>query len=317
MTNFLLRNKRIWVAGHNGLVGRALCHRLSREDCEILTVDRTGLDLRRQDAVLAWLTQEKPDAVILAAARVGGIKANRDFPADFLYDNLMIEANVIHGSYQAGVRKLLFLGSSCIYPRDAAQPITEDALLTGPLESTNDAYAIAKIAGIKLCQAYRRQHGCDYISAMPCNLYGSGDAYDAEGSHVIPALILKIHAAKLNHAPTVEIWGSGRPLREFLYSTDAADALVHLLENYSSEPPINVGSGVEISIAALAAKIAEIIGFDGDFIFDTRQPDGTMRKLMDSARLNALGWRPQTDLPTGLRYSYQDYLQNSAHARAA
>lgn len=307
MMIFPLRDKKIWVAGHNGLVGSALVRRLQSENCDILTVPRNSLDLRSQDGVTAWLSDQKPDAVILAAAKVGGIKANQDYPADFLYDNLMIESNVIHASYKAQVEKLLFLGSSCIYPRDAAQPIKEETLLTGALEATNEAYAIAKIAGIKLCQAYRRQYGCDFVSAMPCNLYGPGDLYDLDRSHVVPALIMKFHDAKMRGAESVSLWGSGRALREFLYVDDAADALVHIMKHYSNDEPINAGSGVEISIADLAILIAEITGYAGEIVFDHAQPNGTPRKLLDSSRLNMLGWRAQTDLRTGLSLVYDDY----------
>ena len=315
--NFSLRNKKIWVAGHNGLVGGAVVRRLRREDCDILAVDKSALDLRRQAEVEAWVDQNRPDAIVLAAARVGGIKANSDFPADFIYDNLAIETNIIHAAHTAGVKKLLFLGSSCIYPKDAAQPIREDALLSAPLEPTNEWYAVAKIAGIKLCQAYRRQHGCDFISAMPCNLYGPGDTYDAQRSHVIPALIMKMHAAKDQGAHSVELWGTGTPLREFLYVDDLADALVFLLENYSAQEPVNVGSGTDISIAALAAEIAAAINYAGDIGFNPVYPDGVSRKLLDSSRLRAMGWSPRTALRDGLAVSCADYRERIARAAAA
>lgn len=315
--NFSLRNKKIWVAGHNGLVGGAVVRRLRREDCEILAVDKSVLDLRRQAEVEAWVDRNRPDAVVLAAARVGGIKANSDFPADFIYDNLAIETNVIHAAHTAGVKKLLFLGSSCIYPKDAAQPISEGALLSAALEPTNEWYAVAKIAGIKLCQAYRRQHGCDFISAMPCNLYGPGDTYDALRSHVIPALIMKMHTAKDQEAQSVELWGTGTPLREFLYVDDLADALVFLLENYSADEPVNVGSGADISIAALAAEIAAATNYAGDISFNPAYPDGVMRKLLNSSRLRAMGWDPRTALRDGLAAACADYRERIARAAAA
>lgn len=305
--SFTLRNKRIFVAGHNGMVGAAVMRRLQPESCEILTASRSELDLRRQADTEHWMSAQRPDAVILAAARAGGIKANSDFPADFIYDNLIIEANVIHAAYKAGVKKLLFLGSSCIYPKHAPQPITEDALLSGALEPTNEPYAVAKIAGIKLCQSYRRQYGCDFISAMPCNLYGPGDTYDAQRSHVIPALIMKLHGAKGD----VRLWGTGAPLREFLYVGDLADALVFLLKNYSEEKHINVGSGEEISIAGLAREIAAVTNYRGGISWDSSMPDGTPRKLMDSSRINALGWRPRTGLRDGLGKACADYLERA------
>jgi len=312
--SFSLQNKRIWVAGHRGMVGSAVVRRLAGEKCEVLT---TSLDLRKQADVDEWLNQNKPDAVILAAARVGGIAANSAYPADFLYDNLMIEANVIHGAYRAGVNKLLFLGSSCIYPRDAAQPIVEEALLTGALEGTNEWYALAKIAGIKLCQAYRRQHGCDFIAAMPCNLYGPGDTYDAEKSHVIPALLMKMHAVAVNRESSVEIWGTGTPLREFLYVDDLADALIFMLTRYSADSHINIGSGAEISIANLAREIAAVTGYGGAITFNPARPDGAPRKVMDCSRIIAMGWKPQTRLTEGLRQAYAWYLQTLRAADAA
>lgn len=278
--------------------------RLRREECEILTVPRARLDLRVQADVKAWFTQEKPEIVVLAAARVGGIGANAAFPADFIYDNMMIEANVIHAAYKAGVEKLLFLGSSCIYPRDCAKPIREEYLMTGALEPTNEAYAVAKIAGINLCRAYRRQHGCDFIAAMPCNLYGPGDRYDAEGSHVIPAMMMKMHRA----AGDVTLWGTGAALREFMYADDLADALVFLLKNYSAEPIVNVGSGQEVSIAQLAHMIADVTGFEGRIMFDPARPDGTPRKILDCGRLRTLGWDAElTPLRDGLRLAYADF----------
>ncbi len=312
MNKFDISGKKIWVAGHRGMVGSALIRRLASEDCEIIIAGRDTLDLLDQTQTHAWLAENKPDVVFLAAAKVGGIWANDTYPADFLYDNLMIETNVIHGSYLAGVEKLVFLGSSCIYPKMAEQPMKEEALLTGPLEETNQWYAIAKIAGIKMCQAYRRQYGCDFISAMPTNLFGAGDNYDEKGSHVVAALIQKAHRAKLAGDSSMELWGTGTPLREFLFVDDLADALVFLLKNYSDEPHINVGSGVEHSIRELAETIAKVIGFDGEFIFDTSKPDGTPRKLMDSTRLGNMGWKADTSLELGLKSAYQWYLENRA-----
>lgn len=300
-----LKGKRVWVAGHRGMVGSAVVRRLAQESVgDILTSDRASTDLRRQDDVEAWMKVAKPDAVVIAAAKVGGILANDSFPADFLYDNLMIEANIIHTSAQLGVQKLLFLGSSCIYPKLAAQPMSEEALLTGPLEPTNEWYAIAKIAGIKLCQAYRKQHGHDFISAMPTNLYGPGDNYDLYSSHVIPALLHKAHDAKRSGAEDIVIWGSGTPLREFMHVDDLADALVFLLKHYSAHEHINVGTGEEITIAALAQKICDVVGFGGNLRFDASKPDGTPRKLMDNGRLRALGWRARIKLAEGLADAY-------------
>jgi GDP-L-fucose synthase len=306
---FELHGKRIWVAGHGGMVGSAVIRRLLVENCEILTVSRSDLDLRRQCEVENWLKNNCPDAVILAAATVGGILANDTRPAEFIYDNLAIELNVIEAARQAGIRKLLFLGSSCIYPRLASQPIVESALLTGSLELTNQWYAIAKIAGIKLCQAYRRQYGCDFISAMPTNLYGPGDNFDLKSSHVLPALLRKIHEAKELGRHVVEIWGTGTPLREFLYVEDLADGLIFLLKKYSDEDHINVGSGCEISISDLAYAIAEVVEWNGRFVFDFTKPDGTPRKLMDVSRMRAMGWSAQTDLSEGLRHTYKKFLE--------
>lgn len=313
-----LRNKRVYVAGHRGLAGGALVRRLAAEDCTILTADRAALDLRRADDVDRWFAQNSPDVVFMAAARVGGIGANAAAPADFLYDNLMIEANVIDAARRYGVEKLLFLGSSCIYPRDAAQPVAEEALLTGAPEPTNEAYAIAKIAGIKLCQSYRRQHGCNFVSAMPCNLYGPGDRYDEMLSHVIPALIMKMHAAAESGADHVTLWGTGAPLREFMYADDMADALVYLMKNYSGEMPVNVGSGAEIGIAALAQAVAAATGFTGEIRFDPSKPDGAPRKLLDCTRLGALGWRCETmPLAVGLALAYGDFKIRKAQRDAA
>lgn len=309
---YSLAGKKVWVAGHRGMVGAAIVRRLVRENCEVLKVDRKKVDLRRQADVEGWLKLNKPDAVFLAAAKVGGIWANDTYPAEFLYDNLVIETNIIHGSYLAGVEKLMFLGSSCIYPRMAEQPMREDALLTGLLEPTNQWYAIAKISGIMMCQAYRRQYGCDYISAMPTNLFGAGDNYDPKGSHVVAALIQKAHKAKMSNSKTMELWGTGKPLREFLYVDDLADALVFLMENYSGETHINVGSGVEHTIRQLAEAVAETVGFNGEFVFDTTKPDGTPRKLMDSSLLRNMGWSAQTALEDGLKVAYDWYLKNAA-----
>ncbi len=310
MPVFPLQNKKIWVAGHNGMVGSAVLRHLTAhyQSCEILTISRNALDLTDQAATNKWLAANKPDVVVLAAAHVGGIGANASEPADFIYKNLAIQNNVIHGAYLAGVEKLLFLGSSCIYPKMAKQPITEEALLTDALEPTNEPYAIAKIAGIKMCDAYRAQYGCDFISAMPCNLYGAGDYYDEHRAHVIPSLIMKLHTAKVQNATSVTLWGTGSPLREFLYVDDLAAGLVHLLENFSDKGPVNIGSGIEISIHDLAHKIAEIVGYDGAVTFDPSKPDGTPRKLMDSSRMNALGWQAKTALEDGLKQAYHDYL---------
>lgn len=296
------------------MVGSALVRRLRGEECDILTC---RADLREQEAVRRWIGRERPDAVIVAAARVGGIAANSARPADFLYDNLAIATHVIHESYRAGVGKLLFLGSSCIYPREAAQPIAEEALLSGPLEPTNEWYAVAKIAGLKMCQAYRRQYGCDFIAAMPCNLYGPGDTYDARQSHVIPALLMKMHEAREAGLARVTLWGTGAPLREFMHVDDLADALLFLLTRYSGEAPVNAGSGEEVSIADLAARIARVTGYRGAFVFDPAQPDGTPRKLMDSGRLRAMGWAPSRTLDDGLADAYDWYLAHGAGRAAA
>jgi GDP-L-fucose synthase len=302
-----LSHKRIFVAGHRGMVGAAVLRRLAAEDCQILTAPRSALDLTNQQAVQDWMLQQRPDIVVLAAAKVGGIQANNTYPVDFLYQNLMIETNVMHAAHLADVPRLLFLGSSCIYPKHAAQPITEDSLLTGPLEPTNEWYAIAKIAGIKLVQAYRKQYGRDWISAMPTNLYGPGDTYDLANSHVLPALLRKFHEAKQNGAPEVVVWGSGTPLREFMHCDDLADALVFLLKTYSDADPINVGSGIEVTIRELAETIAQVVGYQAKLTFDSSKPDGTPRKLMDSSRLHALGWNRARRLRDGLVDTYADY----------
>ncbi|MGD0187774.1 MAG: GDP-L-fucose synthase [Roseiarcus sp.] len=310
-----LEGKRIWVAGHKGMVGSALVRRLARENCQVITVDRREVDLIRQAEVEAWLDSVRADAIILAAAKVGGILANDTRPAEFLYQNIMIEANVVEAAHRADIDRLLFLGSSCIYPKFAPQPIVEDALLTGPLEPTNESYAIAKIAGIKLCQAYRKQYGRDYISAMPTNLYGPGDNFDLETSHVLPALIRKAHEARLNGAPELTIWGTGTPRREFLHVDDCADALVHLLKVYSAAEPINVGSGEDLPIRDLAEIVARVVGFSGRVTTDPTKPDGTPRKLMSGARLAALGWRPKIALEAGIRETYQWYLAHIGETR--
>lgn len=310
-----LRGKRVYVAGHRGMVGAAITRRLASEDCDILVAGRDVLDLKNQAQVRDWFAAERPDAVFLAAAKVGGILANDSFPADFLYDNLMIETNVIEAAHRSEVGKLLFLGSSCIYPKFAPQPIQEDALLTGPLEPTNEWYAVAKIAGIKLAQAYRRQHGCDFISAMPTNLYGPGDNYDLKGSHVLPALIRKAHDAKVTGRDSFELWGTGTPKREFLHVDDLADACVHLMQQYSDMPHVNVGSGNDISIRDLATLVSEVIGFEGDVVCDPAKPDGTPRKLMDSTRLYATGWQPRIELRAGIAGAYQEFLDQSVEKR--
>jgi GDP-L-fucose synthase len=306
--NYPLKGKRIWVAGHRGMVGAALVRRLAPEGCETLIAERGDADLRRQVDVERWIEAHKPQAVIVAAAKVGGIYANETRPAEFLIDNLLIEANIVDAAHKAGVEKLLFLGSSCIYPKLAPQPITEDALLTGPLEPTNEWYAIAKIAGIKLCQAYRKQYGCDFISGMPTNLYGPGDNYDLLSSHVIPALIRKAHEAKLRGDAQMTIWGTGTPRREFLHVDDCADALVLLLKSYSDAEHVNVGSGEDLTIAELARLVCDAVGFKGEIVCDTSKPDGTPRKLMSGDKLRALGWRPRIGLPEGLSDAYQAYL---------
>ncbi len=311
-----LAGKRVWVAGHRGMVGSAVVRRLAGEGCEVLTADRRTVDLTRQAETEAWMAAARPDAVVMAAARVGGILANATYPADFLYDNLMIEANVVEAARRTGVEKLLFLGSSCIYPKFAPQPIAEDALLTGPLEPTNEWYAVAKIAGIKLAEAYRRQHGCDFISAMPTNLYGPEDNFDLAGSHVLPALIRKAHEAKRRGDDELVIWGTGTPRREFLHVDDCADALVFLLQRYTGEAHVNVGSGTDIAIYDLAEMVAEVVGFRGRIARDASKPDGTPRKLMSAERLRAMGWSPRIPLPEGIRAVYDWFLQNWTETRA-
>ncbi|OWV64860.1 GDP-fucose synthetase [Rhizobium sp. R339] len=300
-----LSNKKIWVAGHRGMVGSALVRRLHSENCTVITATRQELDLKRQDEVERFVEANRPDAIILAAARVGGILANDNFPADFLYDNLIIEANIFDAAHRNDVGKLLFLGSSCIYPKLAPQPISEDALLTGPLEPTNEWYAIAKIAGIKLAEAYRKQHGRDYISAMPTNLYGPGDNFDLQSSHVLPALIRKAHLAKLSGASEITVWGTGTPRREFLHVDDCADALVFLLKNYSDAQHVNVGSGEDIEIIELTRLVCRIVGYEGRIAHDLSKPDGTPRKLMGSDKLRSMGWKPRISLEDGIRAVYK------------
>lgn len=305
-----LKGKKVWVAGHRGMVGSAIVRRLASEDCEVLTASREEVDLKDQAAVRAWVAKAKPEAVFVAAAKVGGILANNTYPADFLYDNLMIEANVIEASFRAGVEKLCFLGSSCIYPKFAAQPIVESALLTGELEPTNESYAIAKIAGIKLCQAYRKQYGADFISAMPTNLYGPGDNFDLISSHVMPALIRKVHEAKLNGRDEVVVWGTGKPLREFLHVDDCADACIYLMKVYSDIEHVNVGSGEDLTIEKLTKIVCEVVGYKGGVIRDLSKPDGTPRKLMSANKIRALGWKPSIDLKVGVKATYDWFLQH-------
>jgi len=309
---YRLEGKRVYVAGHRGMVGSALVRRLESEGCTILTATRSEADLTRQVEVEAWFDAHRPEAVFLAAAKVGGILANDSQPADFLYDNLMIEANIIHAAHRSGVEKLMFLGSSCIYPKFAPQPIPESALLEGPLEPTNEGYAIAKIAGIKLCQAYRRQYGADFISAMPTNLYGTGDTYDPLSSHVLPALIRKVVEARDRGAAAITLWGSGTPLREFLHADDCADGLVFLMQHYSDFEHVNVGSGREVTIRALAGLIAKAAGYEGRIELDLTKPDGTPRKLMDSGKIAGLGWRPKIGLEAGILRTLVDFGEIAA-----
>jgi GDP-L-fucose synthase len=312
-----LKGKRVFVAGHRGMVGSAIVRRLASEDCEVTTVDRRKVDLTRQAETEAYIADTEPHVIVLAAARVGGIAANNSLPVDFLLDNLAIAQNVVAAAHSAGVRKLLFLGSSCIYPKLAPQPMCEDALLTGALEPTNEWYAVAKIAGIKLCQAYRRQYGDDFISVMPTNLYGAGDNYHPEHSHVPAALIRRMHEAKLAAAPEVIVWGTGTPKREFLYVDDLADACVFVLKHYSADGFLNVGTGEDVTIAEFGRAVADTVGYEGRFVFDTAKPDGAPRKLLDVSKLTALGWRAKTGLRSGLAATYADFLANSGSLRAA
>jgi GDP-L-fucose synthase len=303
-TDFSLVGRRVYVAGHRGMVGSAVLRRLAHEGSENIFADRSQVDLTDQSAVDQFMQDMRPEVVIIAAAKAGGIMANDLFPASFLYENLMIEANLIEAAKRTGVDKVLFLGSSCIYPREAPQPITEDALLTGPLERTNEWYAIAKIAGIKLCQAYRRQYGCDFISAMPCNLYGPNDNFNPQNSHVIPGMMRRFHEAKLRDDPKVVCWGSGRPRREFLHVDDLADACIFLLRHYSAEGHVNVGTGGDISVADLANSIRDVTGYQGDIAWDRDKPDGTLLKRMDTTLINGLGWYPQIPFDRGLADTY-------------
>ena len=308
---YALSGKRVWVAGHAGMVGQALLRRLAREDtAQILTATRAQLDLTDQAAVREWTAKNKPDCIFLAAAKVGGILANANAPADFLYDNLAIASNVIRSAHDNAVEKLLFLGSSCIYPKFAAQPIAESALLSGALEPTNEAYALAKIAGLKLCAAYKSQYGDNFISAMPTNLYGPGDSYDLQNSHVIPALIQKAHAAKFSGATSMEIWGTGTARREFLHVDDCADGLVHLMVHYSGEGPVNLGTGEDITITQTAQAVMAAVGFDGALTHDRSKPDGTPRKQLDTTLMRSLGWTPSIDLADGLAQAYRWYQEN-------
>ncbi len=312
----IAKNKKVYVAGHRGLVGSAIVRRLAADGVEnIVTRTHQELDLREQADVRAFFAEERPDMVVLAAAFVGGIYANDTLPADFIGQNLMIQTNVIDAAYKSGVEKLLFLGSACIYPREAPQPMTEDMLLSGPLEPTNEWYAVAKIAGAKMCEAYRRQFGFDAITAMPNNLYGPGDNFDLEKSHVIPALIRKFHEAKVSGAKEAVVWGTGTVRREFLYVEDAADACVFLLEHYSEDKMVNIGTSTDVTIAELAALLREVVGFQGDLVFDPSKPDGVPRKLLDSSRVQAMGWQAKTDLRVGLEKTYAWFVENIDQAR--
>jgi GDP-L-fucose synthase len=306
-TLFELKGKRVYVAGHRGMVGSALVRRLLPEDVRLVTTDRSEVDLRNQVAVFDWFAKMRPQVVFLAAAKVGGIVANDRLRAEFIYDNIAIATNVIHAAHLNGAEKLMFLGSSCIYPKFAPQPLREDSVLTGPLEPTNEPYAIAKIAGIKMAEAYRRQYGRDFISVMPTNLYGPGDNYHPEYSHVVAALIRRFHEAKLSGSGSVPVWGTGTPRREFLYVDDMADACVHLMKTYSAPELINIGTGEDIAIAEFARVVADIVGYRGEITFDTSHPDGTPRKLLDVSRLTSLGWRAQTSLEDGVKRAYETY----------
>ena len=312
-----LAGKRVWVAGHGGMAGSAIVRRLAQEHCQMLTSTRSEVDLRRQAEVEAWMEGSRPQAIFVAAATVGGVYANSTRPAEFIYDNLAIETNIIHTAWKVGVEKLLLLGSSCIYPRLAPQPISEEQLLSGPLEPTNESYAVAKIAGIKLCQAYRRQYGCDFIAAMPTNLYGQGDNYDLEQGHVAAALQVKVHRAKVSAAPHIQLWGTGTPRREFLYVDDLADGLVFLMKHYSGELHLNVGTGQDVTIRELAELIADIADYRGQIVYDRSRPDGTPRKVMDVSRTTALGWQAKMPLREGFRQAYRWYVENVAQKQAA
>jgi GDP-L-fucose synthase len=312
---FSLEGRKVFVAGHTGMAGAAIARRLARDGCEVLTAAREVADLRRQQETERLLDRLRPDVVVIAAARVGGIKANNDFPVDFLADNLAIQTNLLTASHLVGVDRLLFLGSTCIYPRDAPQPLREDSLMTGPLEPTNEWYAIAKIAGLKLAQAYRRQYGRRYISVMPTNLYGPGDNYHPDHSHVVAALIRRFHEAKQAKSLSVTVWGTGTPRREFLYVEDFADACVFVLENYDGDQHLNIGLGEDVSIADFARLVAHTVGYEGEIVFDARKPDGTPRKLVDTSRLTALGWRARTSLREGLSLAYRHFLAEDVDRR--
>jgi len=310
-TPFELKGKTVFVAGHRGMVGAALTRRLASENVKLLTATRAELDLRDQAAVFKWFAEKRPQAVFLAAAKVGGIVANNTLRAEFIYDNLIIATNVIHAAHIGGAEKLMFLGSSCIYPKLAGQPLREDSMLTGPLESTNEPYAIAKIAGIKMVEAYRSQYGADFINVMPTNLYGPGDNYHPEYSHVVAALIRRFHEAKQSDIAEVVVWGTGTPRREFLYVDDMADACIHLMKNYSSDELVNIGTGEDITIAEFARVVAATVGYAGKISFDPSRPDGTPRKLLDVSRLAGLGWRARTSLADGIKLAYQAYLSET------
>jgi len=314
-TPFELKGRTVFIAGHRGMVGSALARRLRQEDVELLTVGRSEVDLRDQAAVFDWFAQTRPQVIFLAAAKVGGIVANNELRAEFIYDNLVIATNVIHAAHVNGAAKLMFLGSSCIYPKLAAQPLREDSILTGPLEPTNEPYAIAKIAGIKMVEAYRSQYGCDFINVMPTNLYGPGDNYHPQYSHVVAALIRRFHEAKVAGVANVVVWGTGTPRREFLYVDDLADACVHLMKTYSEMDLVNIGTGEDVTIAEFARLVAATVGYQGSISYDTSRPDGTPRKLLDVSRLAGLGWRARTSLQDGLQLAYQAYLSETQAAQ--
>lgn len=309
---FELRDSRVFVTGHRGMIGSALVRRLEREQCETISATHAELDLTSQSRVESWFDANRPDAVIHCAARVGGIQANDCLPADFIYENLAIATHVIHAAWKWRVRKLLFLGAACIYPRAAPQPLREDSLLSGPLEPTNEWFAVAKIAGIKLCQAYRRQHGCDFVTVIPANAYGPGDSFDPERSHVVAALLRRAHEARLQAAPNLNVWGTGQPRRDFIFVDDLADGIVHLLKCYSAEAPVNIGSGNGITIGELARQVCDVAGFRGSLEFDRNRPDGMPVKVLDATRMGALEWAPTTPLDSGLRLTYEWFLKNVA-----